>query len=524
MNMKKLVALLLVAIMIFSFAACGEKKNEEQQGEVKDPKYGGSVVAYHTSFPVTCFMPLSTKDGDIPMLLPALEPLVRAQADGSVTPMLATEMKEDAQNLTLTITIREGVKFHDGSDLTPEVVAWNLQQYVDKGRAAYLCNPKSIEVKDGKVVVSFSEFSAGWQLAFANVLIVSKDAYDKNGEDYLATHPVGTGAFILDEYVLDESMTFKRNENYWGKDKDGNQLPYLDSITCVLIHDATSLVSAFMNGEVDEVQNLEGTTLQQILSAGYKNQSYESPANFSTTYAIPNTWDPESPWANDDVRLAVLNYGVDWDAVAKALSNGLGQASDQWTPTAAMAYDSSVKRGSYDPEKCKQLLADAGYPNGFSTILWTGNEEEHRQRATVMQDQLNKIGITSEVQLLDDTVIGQNRTSNTPGIYLGAGPCKMDMATYWNSNFSLTSGRWDKIIKYSDEYIASLSKALSAPTYEERAKAVKDASGRLFVTEGKVWILYIQNTYSFVNEKVHDMGVRQTDAYFWTPEICYKDK
>lgn len=537
--MKKhrfLALALAVCLLLTMLAGCSQKTTPETTTE--EPKqdqttaapenesvggekqYGGKLVAYFTSFPGTCFLAASTKEGDRPALQPALEQVARMNPDGSVSPFLAESIDVDAENLTMTVKVRPNIYFHDGSLLNAEVLAWNLQAFVDNGRGSVLGDPIQIEATDDStVVLHYESFANTWEAGLTSVMVSSKQSYEEQGADYMKTHAVGTGPFVMDSFEVGEKITYSRNENYW---QEG--LPYLDAVEAVFIDENTTLVSAFLNGEVHEIQNSEGVVLKQLMDAGFENQSAQSAANYSTTYIVPNSYDPESPWANDAVRQAVFNYGIDWDGFAYALTGGLGTATSQWTVPGAMNYDETAERGEYDLEKAKQMLADAGYPNGFSTVLWTGTGTEKRDRCTLLQAALKNLGIESEIEMYDDAVLGELRTENTPGIYITEGPSKIDMSTYIKNNFSVGAPKYQQMIAFSDAYNQALDEACSAVTLEEKTKALKLASRLLFVDEAKVITCAVIPAYSFVQKNVHDMGIRQTDAYEWTPEICWMEQ
>ncbi len=125
--------------------------------------------------PEDIFMPQSTSTGDWFAAEPVLEQLGRSDEEGNYVPWLAEKFETDADNLTFTITLRDGVKFSDGSPCDAEAVAWNIQQYVDNGKASEVCNPKSIEVVDEKTVkITFDEWANNWDSAIGAVFISSK--------------------------------------------------------------------------------------------------------------------------------------------------------------------------------------------------------------------------------------------------------------------------------------------------------------------------------------------------------------
>ena len=102
------------------------------------------------------------------------------------------------------------------------------------------------------------------------------------------------------------------------------------------------MVSAFLNGEVDEIQSSEAVVIDQVKAAGFENYTAASANNYSTTFCLPNTSDEASPWADDKLRTAVFHHGIDWNGVANILTNGLGSATTQWGVTGALNFDDNI--------------------------------------------------------------------------------------------------------------------------------------------------------------------------------------
>ena len=124
-------------------------------------------------------------------------------------PFLADSLKSDMTNNTFTITLKKGIMFHDGSELTADVVKWNFQYMIDNKQASYLGNPTGFDVPDKyTLVVKFAAPSVNWAELLGQIPIYSKDAFDKNGPDYMLKHPVGTGPFVFKEFVPDNSITY----------------------------------------------------------------------------------------------------------------------------------------------------------------------------------------------------------------------------------------------------------------------------------------------------------------------------
>lgn len=277
MRFKKMVSMLLAASMCAgALSGCAgsskggsettaqqETAGESSAAETKEKKTagalkeGGDLKIAIPQFQKTFFMPQSTSTGDWFAAEPVLEQLGRSDEEGNYVPWLAEKFETDADNLTFTITLRDGVKFSDGSPCDAEAVAWNMQQYVDNGKASEVCNPKSIEVVDEKTVkITFDEWANNWDSAIGAVFISSKKAYDDNGEEWCKTHAIGTGPFIMDEFVTDNKVTYHKNPDY----RITGQ-PYLDTLEIDMMSDVNTMMSAMLNKEVGVAMKFESDSI-----------------------------------------------------------------------------------------------------------------------------------------------------------------------------------------------------------------------------------------------------------------------
>jgi peptide/nickel transport system substrate-binding protein len=300
--------------------------------------------------------------------MPCFEPLIREYADGRLEPWLATTWTLADDLLSLTLTLREGVTFNDGSEFNAEAVKWNLEQYMAHKKAG-TDTWESVEIIDDYTVrLNLTKYynTLITFLAGADGLMESKVAYDTYGEDWLEQNPVGTGAFKFVSLEPDVKMTFTKNTDYWGKDAQGNQLPYLDGIVTYYIVDEVTRTAAVLTGDVDTTS--EGGSSQichTLQDAGYEIL----PGAINPMCLWPSSMNPESPWANKLVREA-FDYALDREAIAKVAEGGWGEAAYQLAPEGNPGFvPELVGKRKYDITKAKELLELAGYPNGFTSDL-----------------------------------------------------------------------------------------------------------------------------------------------------------
>ena len=408
------------------------------------PKPGGTLRIAAPSFGINVGWP-ATFSGGGDQVQAYYETLLHGDEKGNLVPWLAEAYKVAGDQKSITFTIRKGVKFSDGSDLTADVVKWNLEQELTfatgpapsagapggappasapagpppagapagpppagapaggpPAGAAPPSNWVSVEVLDSNTVrVNFNSWDNSIPTSFGDsnppLYMVSKAAYDKNGQDWMTTHPVGTGPFTVASYAPDASMKLVKNPNYWGSDAQGNKLPYLDELDFTFTSDATTEMMMAKAGEIDMVLTL---SLGKP-AADYKDLGWITHSLYDANEVwVPDSAHADSPWSKLEVREAA-EYAVDRAAIAQKFGFGFIQPPNQIPPRSTTAYDANFALArNYDPAKAKELLTQAGYPNGFKTtlIVWPAGNHEI---ALAEQEYLAKVGIQAEIQFAD---------------------------------------------------------------------------------------------------------------------------
>ena len=295
---------------------------------------------------------------------PALERLAKLRLDGTVEGVLATSWKVADDLSSMTLNLRKGVKFSDGSDWNAAVCKWNMDNSIAAKVSAF--SPyKSIDVVDDYTVrCNFVNYTNTiiTNLTSGAMQMASKAYFDKNGIDAARWNPIGTGAFIMTDFQRDAKLTFKRNPNYWDTGK-----PYIDGITMTVIADATVRKLAFQKGDITAIQ-VQGLDAVDLQKAGYPMRLSAG----GTYLLVPDSKNTASPWANINVRLAA-SYAFDRDALAKALGYGFAIPAYQIYPGYADTKLDGLVPTTYSVSKAKDLLRTAGYPNGFKTVAHNFN-------------------------------------------------------------------------------------------------------------------------------------------------------
>jgi peptide/nickel transport system substrate-binding protein len=348
-----------------------------------------------------------------------------------VEPGLAESWDVSADGLTYTFHLRKGVTFHDGTPFNGPNYIKTIKRLVDKSDEDSIFKTGPVEgyiddtygavesytaPDDNTVVFKFKESSAPFTTNLAMVWngVVSPSAVHKLGKDF-RTHPVGTGPFIFKEWRPGDQITLDANPNYW------NGKPKVDHIVFKVMPDPQAALLAIKRGDVQILADVGA----QIIPAA------KSDANLVVVtqpgLAVSGVGMPTDTKPFDDKRVRqALNYAIDRDALDKSLFQGLAVPMTSPLPEAQWGFDPSLKGYPYDPAKAKQMLADAGYPNGFKTELLTynsprGYNSAGADLAVAIQGYLQKVGVEASVRKQE---IGaylaeiRNKTTKYGGMFL----------------------------------------------------------------------------------------------------------
>lgn len=316
--------------------------------------------------------------------------ILRINADGSIEPYIASDFSYNDDNTVLTLTIRDDVTFTDGTPVTADAVAQNLQRFKDGGGpyAGDLANVATIEAPDAATVVltlSAPDPALTAYLAREAGLVASPAIFDAEDID---TNPIGSGPYIMDvdASVTGTSYTFTKNPDYWNPD-----VQYYDKVTISVLSDPTAAVNAIKAGEVNAARLADNNNLAEIEAAGWAINPNE--LDFQGLLLIDRAGMQNAALADVRVRQAI-NYALDRDGLLEALQHGNGTVTTQVFKASSEAYDPELDDAyPYDPDRAKELLAEAGYADGL-TIEMPSTSVLGATSYTLIQQQLADVGIT----------------------------------------------------------------------------------------------------------------------------------
>lgn len=333
------------------------------------------------------------------------ETLTDLDENQEIQPGLA-ESWEEIDDTTWEFKLREGVKFHDGADLTAEAVKMNFDRLVDPDIAsprAFLFEAvESVEVVDELTLRINLEYSYGpllANLAHSGTAIMSPNIIEEDykqleeGGDvdaYINQNPVGTGPFKFEEWTPGEKVVLVRNDDYWG------ETAKLDSVTFKVVDEQSSRVAELETGVSHVADNIGPNNVSRV--EGTDGIHVVQEPSVSLNYIGFNT--QKEPF--DDVRVRqAVSMAIDKDEIIQGVFNGIGIPAVGPLAPPVFGFDENVSGLPYDPEQAKELLAEAGYPDGFSTTIWTNDNEQRVDTAIAVQAQLKEIGVDVKIEELE---------------------------------------------------------------------------------------------------------------------------
>ena len=522
--MKKLVALLLVLAMCLSLAACGGSGDETQaptggseaetQAPTEDtaePVSGGTVNIPITDDPTTLQGWMLRNSNESVLSSAIYETLLAYDETGTPQPYLLESFEADPEALTYTLVVKDGITFQDGTPLDAEAVKWNLDYYKENGvlTGSYYNSVESVEVVDEKtVVVHMSTWDALFNYALARTCyICSPTAVEELGADGFNEKPIGTGAFKVTEWVHGQGIYCEKYEDYWQGE------PYLDNVNFVIYASTATQQAALEVGDLD-VMNLSGdvVTADALKAQGYNLTNAAIPA---TGYTLCFNSQADGPLADVRVRQAIC-YAVDSDTICNSLlGNGeYGTASTQWAVSTSSEYNDEITGYPYDVEKAKDLLAEAGYADGFDLTINFQVGDFAKSVCQVIQNELLEIGINVTLNQIEVA-----NYANYLGEWDGVLFHPMGLS---NGQFSQIAANMipgarfgEKTFLHDDESVRLISEAIVSD--EETLSAnLKEAAKIFFQDNVELYTVAITYTTAVTSPKLHgDYGAVQQYNATW---------
>ncbi len=372
---------------------------------------------------------LNDANVDIWILSNLYDTLLLPTDDGKgVQPGLASEYKMSADNTSVILTLRDGIKFSDGSPITPADVAWSLKRASkkDNGIWGFMIESiddvttegdKTVTIKlkhpDPAILAALTVFNTGImpQKAFE----ASAGATEAEKAKSFGEHPVGSGAFVLKSWDRGSSLKLVRNEYYWGKGEDGKALPYLDGIDFELIPDDATRILKLNSGELDGAELIPYSRVAELKSAANLDMQLfpSTRVQYLTMNVRPQVGGKDNPLANPKVRQA-MNYAINKPAIIQIVTHGVGTQQTSYMSTATPLHTGDKPLYPYDIAKAKALMKEAGFEKGFSTsILVLAGNQDQIGISTAVQQMWSQLGIKLDLQQVDNPTLTKQYRDGT---------------------------------------------------------------------------------------------------------------
>ena len=427
--------LVVTLVLVLIATACGtpapapgvtpEPTTPAEPPAAEVPQYGGTMILTYQN-DIATLDPATGYDWDNwGMEKWIYDALLDYDSDMNMIPHIAEMPEVSGDGTVFTFTLREGVKFHNGRELTADDVAYTIMRVIDPetmspGQSFYFTIKGSEEFANGEAdsvegIEVLDDYTIRFTLtqadaSFLNVMalnfsfIVPKEEIEKWGEDF-GHHPMGTGPFVFQEWVPGQSLTFVRSEEYFRP-----ELPYLDGVEVQIGVGPEVALLRLEKGEVDYLGDgiPPGEFVRLTEDPAWENRIVHA-VRVHTGYIALNT--QLAPF--DDVRVRrAVNMAIDKDRIIQLL-NGRGVPAVGMLPPLMPGYDPDVKGYDYDPEGAQALLAEAGYPNRFNTFMECISVDPEPKLCESIQNDLRQIGIDLEVRTLSPSTVIND--AGTPG-------------------------------------------------------------------------------------------------------------
>ncbi|MGM0603018.1 MAG: ABC transporter substrate-binding protein [Bacillota bacterium] len=505
--MKKIVSLMLILFVLMTLSA-GAAAEE--------------LTVMHSEPPLTMDPSNHSAGYTMAVLYPMYETLTMFNDDMEVVPSLATYWETSEDGTEWTYQIREGVKFHDGSELNAEVVKASFDRLLnpDNGlstRSRFAGVVESVEVINdytvrfnlGKPYPAFHHLTSMHSGA-----IMSPKAMEK-GNEFLARNVVGTGPYKFVEWVSGERVVMEKNENYWKDNSDS-----VEKMIFKWSSEKSVRVMALQSGEVDVIFPVPPAYAKVIENAP-NLKLYEEPSD-KTLWLALNTL--HEPLDNVKVRQA-LNYATDREAMIKSLLFGHGTVANSPMGPVSFGYDPETPAYEYDLEKAKELLKEAGYEDGFTLPIAV--QEAEANIAEALQGMWSDIGVEVEVNRMEyglwaDEVFSAPENNKGYSVIASWAASLLDADGFLTPLFHTDSfaPAGANLGFYSNEKVDSLLDEAARTVDPDKRLELYSEAQRIIQDEGAHVSLYYANSLAGMNEKVKNVWMMSDMLVFRNPVIA----
>lgn len=549
-RMKHFFTLTMAVMFALVLAACtsdSEVDPAAEEGSAEGTPSGGQDLVISEMSDVVSLDPHG--NNDVPssnVRYNIYDSLTQLNADMEVEPGLATEWEQVDDN-TWSFTLRDDVTFHDGTPFNAEAVVANLNRVLDPAMASprmflfeMITDVEAVDEHTVEITTEYPFAPLLAHLAHDGGGMISKDvidadyqqALDAAGEDmtveeyyelrdngeaeevqdaisselgkYVTENPVGTGSFKLQSRSPGEDVVLERNDDFYG------EAAKLDTVTFKVVPETASRIAEIESGTSHIAGAVESSNVERISNG--ENTVLDETESMSLSYIGFNT--EKEPLNDEKVRQAI-SYGIDRQSIIDGVYDGVGIPAAGPLAPGVFGYDENVEGISYDPEKAKELLAEAGYEDGLDLTIWTNDSPERVNTAVYLQESLKEIGINLTVEQLEwGAYLEQTAEGNHDMFILGWSTVTgdADYATYPLFHSSMKGDPGNRSF-LEDEEIDSLLEAGRQETDEEKRLEIYSELQEKLVDVAPMAYIHHQNYLTGVNSAVQGFSVDAQGIY-----------
>lgn len=463
--------------------------------------------------------------------------LVQLDDSLNIKPDIAKSWSIVDSTNTYTFFLRKDVYFHknkvflsntsqDGKDSTRTVRAsdfvYSFNRLTDENVASpgswVMNNVESYHaVNDTTLVIKLKQDFPAFLglLSMRYCSVVPKEAVAFYGNNF-RRNPVGTGPFQFKMWEENVKLVFRKNPLYFEKDKNGNQLPYLEAVAITFLPDKQSEFLQFAQGKIDFISGLDGSYKDELLTTHgklqpkYKDWAHMITGPYLNTEYLGFFLDTSTPEINSKTLRKAINYGFDREKMVTYLRNGIGiPAIHGFIPKGLPGY-AEIEGYSYQPQKAKQLIAqykiETGDENPEITI---GTNSQYLDLCEYVQRELGKIGVDVSINVMPPSTLRQMKSSGELDIFRASWiadypDAQNYLSLFYSPNFAPNGPNY---MHYKNPVFDSLyEQSLSIPNIEER-KLMYTKMDSMAMADAPVIPLFYDMAVRFVNKKVSGLGI-----------------